>query len=280
MRKTAIAFWTGLMLSTGMILTTGMIHAQSDSIPFSRVEIMDDYKPWMDTLKTPIETIELYVYAEHCLDVNGEFVDYFDMADEAAVAVGSVIDLIPGDSINVHYWSTASPVAGSTGGDVSVSLNLAKNTPSASIEFNTLEGKDLQEGTLSFLNENVDYDLVVFRLSDLEHEYRIRYSFDTHTIRDTTTVTSDGRLNGNFPEPMVRFYPNPVKDYAYFETGKELRAYEIYDMDGRRIHLEGYPQLNGEGLYSLDLGLLEPGIRIIRFRYIDDTMNTVRIKVE
>jgi hypothetical protein len=274
MRKTAIAFWTGLILSTGMI------HAQSDSIPFSRIEILDDYEPWMDTLKTPLETIELYVYAEHCLDVNGEFVDYFDMADEAAVAVGSVIDLIPGDSINVYYWSTASPVAGSTGGDVSVSLNLAKNTPSASIEFNTLEGEDLQEGTLSFLNENVDYDLVVFRLSDLEHEYRIRYSFDTHTIRDTTTVTSDGLVDGNRPKPKVRFYPNPVKDHAYFETGKELRAYEIYDMDGRRLYLEGYPQLNGEGLYSLDLGLLEPGIRIIRFRYTDDTMNTIRVKVE
>ena len=67
---------------------------------------------------------------------------------------------------------------------------------------------------------------------------------------------------------------------AFFETEKELEAYEIYDMNGRRIHLEGYPLLNGEGLYSLDLGLLEPGIRIIRFRYTDDTMNTVRIKVE
>jgi hypothetical protein len=274
MRKTAIAFWTGLMLSTGMI------QAQSDSIPFSRIEILDDYQPWMDTLKTTMDTIELYVYAEHCLEVNGEFVDYFDMADDVEISVGSVIDLIPGDSINVYYWSTASPVAESTGGDVAVSLYLAKNTSSASIEFNTSEGADSQKGTLSFLNENVDYDLVLFRLSDLEHEYRIRYSFDTYTIRDTTTVTSDGRMDENFTEPMVRFYPNPVRDQAYFETEKELLAYEIYDMEGRRIHLEGYPQLNGEGLYSLDLGLLEPGIRIIRFRYTDDTMNTVRIKVE
>ena len=55
---------------------------------------------------------------------------------------------------------------------------------------------------------------------------------------------------------------------------------EIFDMDGRRLHLEGYPQLNGEGLYSLDLGLLEPGIRIIRFRYTDQTMETIRIRVE
>ncbi|MCP4313036.1 MAG: hypothetical protein GY790_17390 [Bacteroidetes bacterium] len=274
MKITAIAFWTGLMLSTGMI------HAQSDSIPFTSIEILDDYEPWMDTLMTTVDTIELYVYAEHCLELNGEFVDYFDMADDVEICVGSVIDLIPGDSVNVYYWSTASPAAGSTDGDVAVSLYLAKNTSSASIEYNTTEGEDSQEGTLSFLNENVDYDLVVFRISDLEHEYRIRYSFDTYTIRDTTTVTSDGRKDENFSEPGIRFYPNPVRDQACFETGKELMAYEVYDMEGRRIHLEGYPQLNGEGLYSLDLGLLDPGIRIIRFRYTDHTMETVRIKVE
>lgn len=274
MRKTAIAFWTGLMLSTGMI------QAQSDSIPFSRIEILDDYEPWMDTLKAPLETIELHVYAEQCLDVNGELVEYFDRADEASIAVGSVIDLIPGDSTMLYYWGSATALAGSTGGDVAVSLHLPVNNASESIEFSSSGEEDIKEGTLSFINGNVDYDLVVFRLSDMEHEYRFRLSFDTHTIKDTVTLTSDDRVDESFPEPGIRFYPNPVRDQAYFETGKELEAYEIFDMDGRRLHLEGYPQLNSEGLYSLDLGLLEPGIRIIRFRYTDQTMETIRIRVE
>jgi hypothetical protein len=280
-------------MMTGLILTTGMIVAQINSTPFSRVELLDEYKAWMDTLKTTMDTMELYVYTEHCLELNGEFVDYFDMVDDVEISVGSVIDLIPGDSTNVYYWVTASPLADNSGGNVSVNLYLSKNESSATIGFTTSEGKNAQEGTLSFMNVNVDYDLVVFQLSDLKHEYRIRYTFDSYTVSDTSTnIPSDTTVNDTitniandslkkgFVSPYINFYPNPLRNQAYFETSKELNYYEVFEINGRRLHIEKYPQTNVDGHYKLDLGILKTGIKVIRFKYMDNTMNVVRILVE
>ena len=264
----------------GIIVDNLTIITSDLSIPFFNVEMLDEYEPWMDTLKSTMDTIELYMYAEHCLEMNGEFVDYFETTDDVELTVGSVIDLIPGDSTNIYYWGSAVPGIGSTGGEVPVSLFLSVNTGSDTIGFETTDGEDVQEGTLSFMNDNVDYDLVIFGMKDLKHEYRFRFTYDSHEVSDTTT-TSTGERPGERPgESSVRFYPNPVQNHAWFETGKDIKYYEIFDMNGRRLHLEGYPQLTGDGYYKLDLNLLETGIWVIRFRYTDNTSDAVRILVE
>jgi hypothetical protein len=276
-----------LALMVCLIVSSGKIHAQSDTLPFSRIDLLDDYEAWMDTLKNSLDIIEFHIYAEHCLEVNGEFVEYFDRADEAEITVGSVIDLNPGDSTNLYYWGSALPIAGSTGGKVLASLSLPVNSHSDSIEFTSTEEADEKEGIISFINGNVDYDLVVLRLSDLKYEYRFRFTYDSYVMSDTSNAVSDtvtnptsDPLNLSIDAPSIKFYPNPVQNYAFFETGKKLEYYEIYDNNGRKVHHEGYPPLNGDGCYKLDLRLLDPGIWIIRFRFTDHTADAAKILVK
>jgi hypothetical protein len=258
----------GIILDNLTIVTTDL------SKPFLRVDKLSEYDPYMDTLRALTDTIEIYFYAEHCLMVNGEFVDYIDWSDDAELTVGSVIDLNPGDSCNLYYWGRAMPGAGSTGGELSVGLYLPVNTPSDSMQFLTSGGEDAKEGTLSFINGNVDYDLVVFRLSDPKHEYRIRFAYDTYPV--STTDVEEDKLR----ETTVEFFPNPVQNHAYFRTGKELVSFGVFDLNGRNLFMEKNPEKTSDGYYRLDLELLETGIMIIRFVYSDNTMDAVRVMVE
>ena len=262
----------------GIVVDNISIITSDQSKPFFRIDKLDEFDPNMDTLWAHNDTIELYFYAEHCLMVNGEFVDYFDLADDVELTVGSVIDLTPGDSCNLYYWGSVTPGVGSTGGDLNLGVSLPVNTNEDSIALSTLEGEDTMEGILSFLNGNIDFDLVVFKLPDAKHEYRINFTYDSYKVQtDTSSTDTTTAIQNQLQNTSLKFYPNPVQNHAWFQTSKELSSYEVMDMQGRVLFKKTDPPLTGEGYYRLDLEQLKKGVCIIRFIYTDRSMDAVRV---
>ncbi len=265
----------------GIIVDNIMIRTSDLTKPFFNVSKLEDFNSWMDTLRIPSKMINLFVYAEHCLEVDGVFVDYFDPVDDVNLTVGSVIDLIPGDSTNIYYWVSVQPGIAAPGGKSSIEVSLPVNKSSKSFNYDTSTGKDTLNGVLSFINGNVDLDLIVFKLSDLKNEYRISYTFDTYkpASTDSTFTGLENRKIQN-PNPAVKFYPNPVQNHAFFKTIKELDNFEIFDINGRLIFNKRNPEKTIDGLYRIDLEYLDKGIWIIRFNYMDNTMDAVKVMVQ
>ena len=264
----------GIIMDNVVIITTG------NTKPFFKVETLDGYSPSMDTLGSPLDTMQIYLYAEHCLEVNGEFADYVEFSDDVSVTVGSVIDLIPGDSTNLYYWGTAVPGIGNQVGRSSVEVSLPVNEKTDSVSFDTSAGDSTFYGTLSFINGSIDLDLVLFRLKDTKNEYRISYIFDTTKPYTPDTTGSGVHTDLYNIEPAISFYPNPIQNFAYFDTNKDLDLYEIFDINGKLVLLENSPQMTGDGHYRLNLEYLESGVCFIRFRYIDNTFDAVKIIIQ
>lgn len=264
-------------LMGGIIMDNLEIITTENTKPFFKVETLDDYRPSMDTLGSPLDTMQIYLYAEHCLEVNGEFADYVDLADGVSAIVGSVIDLIPGDSTNLYYWGKVTPGIENAGSKSSVEVRLPVNNSSDSVSFDTSVGDSTFNGMLSFINGNIDLDLVLFRLKDAKNEYRISYIFDT-TKPYTPDTTGTGVSSDHYNiEPAISFYPNPIQNFAYFDTNKDLDYYEIFDMNGKLVLLENRPQMTGDGHYRLNLEDLESGVCFIRFRYLDNSVDAVKV---
>jgi hypothetical protein len=257
----------------GILVDNLKLTSKEGTRPFIQVDKLEEYDPSMDTLKSVSDTMEIYYYAEGCLMVNGKFIDYFDGSETVEVIAGSVVDLNPGDSCNIYYWGSALPGPDTTGEDLPVGFYLPVNTSSDTVDFVSIGGGNQQEGMLSFINGNVDYDLVVFKITDLRHEYRIRFAFDHYPA----SVTG---IQDNSYVPHVQFYPNPVRNHAWFRTGKELVSFEVLDLNGRILFAERNPVPASESTYKLDLEHLDAGIWIVRFQYIDKTMDAVKIMVE
>lgn len=267
-------------LMGGIILDNIVIITTENTKPFFKVETLDGYRPSMHTLSSPLDTMQIYLYAEHCLEVNGEFADYVELTDGVSVTVGSIIDLIPGDSTNLYYWGTAVPGIGNQGGRSSVEVSLPVNEKTDSVSFDTSLGDSTFNGTLSFINGNIDLDLVLFRLKDAKNEYRINYIYNTTKPYTPDTTGSGVAVDLYNIEPAIKFYPNPIQNFAYFDTNKDLDFYEIFDINGKLVLLENSPQMSGDGHYRLNLENLESGVCFIRFRYMDNTVDAVKVMVQ
>ncbi len=243
------------------------------SRPFFRVESLEDYKPDMDTLHSPLDTMEIKIDTRGCVTLNGEYYDYLGMVETADIVLGAVLDLHPADSTNIYYWGYAAPVGEATGTSLPVKVSVPVNRVSDTILFQSVEGGDLQDGVLSFINGNVEKDLVVFRISQLQHEYTIRYAYDFYERE----ITGKQEVE---VEPAIQFYPNPVHNHAYFKTGKRLKYFQIMDLNGRILRTVSHPRETAEGYYRLNLENLESGIWIVRFVYEDNRTDGVKVIVE
>ncbi len=265
----------------GGIIVDNLTIIESDlETPFFSVEKLDDFDPWMDTLSSSSESVHLHLFAEHCLYVNGEYVEYFDLADDVDLTIGSVIDLIPGDSINLFYNGTVLPGVGHTTGKSAFDLYFPANISTNSIEYDTSEGMDTLNGVVSFINGNIDLDLVIFKISDLKNEYHINYNFESFKPEPIDTVATGLEKRIQNPISAVKLYPNPIQNHAYFETSKNLDYFELFDMHGKRIFIERNPQLTGDGHYKLDIESLDIGLSIIRFTYKDNTFDALKVMVQ
>ncbi len=243
------------------------------SRPFFRVQTLDAYSPDMDTLHSPLDTMEIKIDTRGCVTLNGEYYDYLGMVETADVVLGSVLDLHPGDSTNIYYWAYAAPVVEPTGESLSVKVSVPVNRVSDSILFQSVQGGSQQDGMVSFINGNVAKDLVVFRIAQLQHEYTIRYAYDYYERQVTG-------LPGDITEPSVTFFPNPVHNHAYFKTANRLRSFQVMDLNGRVLRAVSHPQKSAEGHYRLNLENLETGVWIVRFLYENNRMDAIKIFVE
>ena len=241
--------------------------------PFFRVETLDDYRPDMDTLHSPLDTMEIKIDTRGCLFLNGEYYDYLGMVETADIVLGSVLDLHPTDSTNIYYWGFTAPAGEPTGTSLPVEVSVPVNRVSDTILFQSVKEGDRQDGVVSFINGNVAQDLVVFRITQLQHEYTIRYAYDFYE-REVTGVPEEK------VEPSIQFFPNPVQHHAYFKTENTLRSFQVMDLNGRVLRSVSHPYETAEGYYRLNLANLETGVWIVRFLYEDDRMDAVKIIVE
>ena len=263
----------------GIIMDNLQIITSENTKPFYQVETLKDYSPLMDTLFNPLDTMRIYLFDEHCLEINGEFVEYIERYDDVPLTLGSVIDLVPGDSTNLYYWGSVVNGIDNVGSSSTVEVALPANNSTDVASFDTSVGDTTFEGTISFINGNIDLDLVVFKMNDAKNDYQLSYLFDTNKPNQSDS-TGNGVQNGRYNEdPAIKFYPNPIQDFAYFDTNKELDYFEIFDTNGKLLSSEIKPAMTSDGHYRLNLGNLDPGVCFVRFRYTDNSFDAVKIIV-
>ena len=98
------------------------------------------------------------------------------------------------------------------------------------------------------------------------------FAFDTNVYWNTSTTLSTAEIASN---QAVNFYPNPAKDFVYFNLNETIESLSLYNLLGQQVVSK---QVNDEN-FSLDISHLSAGTYIAKLNNNGKTKMIKLIKI-